>query len=49
MNEPASLPLFTPTIRGGGSWAMVLPRHTALRLTDPCGGANVAALFYNAD
>lgn len=44
-----SAPLLTQTIRGGGTWSMVLPRHTALHLTDPGGGANVAALFYNAD
>lgn len=49
MNVPASPPLLTQTIRGGGYWSMVMPRHTALRLTDPNGGANVAALFYNAD
>ncbi len=49
MNPPVSPPLLTQTLRGGGSWSMVLPRHTALRLTDPTGGANVAALFYNAD
>lgn len=49
MNASASPPLLTHTIRGGGSWSMVLPRHTALRLTDPHGGANVAALFYHAD
>jgi uncharacterized protein len=44
-----SPPLLSTTIRGGGYWSMILPRHTALRLTDPNGGANVAALFYNAD
>ena len=41
--------LLSHQIRGGHYWSMVLPRHTALTLTDPTGGANVAALFYNAD
>ena len=49
MNDSISAPLLTTTIRRGGYWSMVLPRHTSLRLTDPNGGANVAALFYNAD
>ena len=49
MNPSLSTPLLTTTIRGGGYWSMILPRHTALRLTDPRGGANAAALFYNAD
>ena len=47
-NSPTASP-FHYDIRGGGSWSMVLPRGSALRLTDPTGGANVAALFYNAD
>ncbi len=41
--------LLSHQIRGGHYWSMILPRHTALTLTDSTGGANVAALFYNAD
>ena len=49
MNVTAAPALLNQTIRGGGYWSMVLPRHTSLRLTDPNGGANAAVLFYNAD
>jgi uncharacterized protein len=37
------------TVPGGATWSHVLKRRTALRLTDPQGGANVAMLLYNAD
>jgi len=36
-------------LRGGAHWSGVVRRGTTLRLVDPMGGANVAALFYNAD
>lgn len=49
MNPSAPPPSHPIRIRGGHYWSMVLPRHTVLRLTDPFGGANAAALFYNAD
>ena len=41
--------LWEEKIRGGGMSSFVLKRHTALRLTDLEGGANVSALFFNAD
>lgn len=40
--------LWEETLRGGQTWSHVLDRGMALRLTDMEGGANVAALFYNA-
>jgi uncharacterized protein len=36
-------------LRGGAMWSWIMPRHARLRLTDVQGGANVVALFYNAD
>ena len=36
-------------LRGGQMWSRVLRRGQVLRLTDVEGGAQVAALFYNAD
>ena len=42
-------PLFQETLHPGATWSHVLKRGTALRLTDADGGANVGALFYNAD
>jgi uncharacterized protein len=36
-------------LRGGQMWSRVLRRGQTLRLTDPEGGAAVAALFYNAE
>ena len=41
--------LFTDTVWPGATWSHVLKRGTALRITDPHGGANVGALFYNWD
>ena len=41
--------LFQETLHPGATWSHVLKRGTALRLTDTDGGANVGALFYNAD
>jgi urea carboxylase-associated protein 2 len=41
--------LHTETLRGGAMASLVLRRGQTLRLTDPLGGANVSALFYNAN
>lgn len=41
--------LWKETVAGGGHWSGVLRRGTALRLVDLDGGANVSALFYNAE
>lgn len=40
--------LWETIIEGGETWSHVLKRGTGLRVTDTAGGANVAALFYNA-
>lgn len=40
--------LWEEDLRGGQTWSHVLKKHQAIRLTDLEGGANVAALFYNA-
>ena len=41
--------LFEETLHPGATWSHVLKRGTALRMTDTDGGANVGAIFYNAD
>ena len=41
--------IFKENLGGGSMWSWVLKRGTTLRLTDLEGGANVSALFYNAD
>ena len=41
--------LFEETLQPGAAWSHILKRGTALRLTDLEGGANVGAIFYNAD
>lgn len=41
--------LFEETLLPGATWSHVLKRGTAIRLTDVEGGANVGAIFYNAD
>ena len=41
--------LFEETLSPGAAWSHILKRGTALRLTDTEGGANVGAIFYNAD
>jgi urea carboxylase-associated protein 2 len=41
--------VFQETLAAGGGWSAVLKRHQVLRITDTNGGANVSALFYNAD
>lgn len=40
--------LWEEDLRGGQTWSQVLEKGMALRITDIEGGANVAALFYNA-
>lgn len=51
MSPLPSMPdeILSETLRGGAMWSWTLKRGTALRLTDPVGGANVSALFLNAD
>ena len=46
---PDDIPLFEEVLTPGAAWSHVLKRGTALRLTDTDGGANVGAIFYNAD
>lgn len=41
--------LFEEAVPGGATWSHVLKRGTALRITDPEGGANAGAIFYNGD
>jgi len=41
--------IFRELLPAGSGWSAVLKRHQVLRLTDTEGGANVSALFYNAD
>ncbi len=41
--------LFEDSIPPGATWSHLLKRGTALRLRDTEGGANVGAIFYNAD
>ena len=45
---PAQRHILHQVIPGGGMWSWRLPRHTGLRITDLEGGANVVALFFNA-
>lgn len=39
--------LFEETLPGGWAWSHILKKGTALRLTDPTGGACAALTFYN--
>ena len=39
--------IWEETVQPGASWSHVLKRGTVLRITDPEGGANAGALFYN--
>lgn len=48
MIPPAAL-LWEEFLPGGNHWSGRLRRGTALRLTDLQGGANVSALFFNAE
>jgi uncharacterized protein len=41
--------LWEELIQPGATWSHVLRRGTAVRITDMLGGANVGAMFYNAD
>jgi urea carboxylase-associated protein 2 len=41
--------VFSLDLPGGSRFSHVLKRHHVLRLEDSQGGANVSALFYNAD
>lgn len=41
--------LLSEMLRGGQMWSRVLKRGQVLRIIDTEGGAQVAALFYNAD
>lgn len=41
--------LWEEVVPGGNHWSGLMRRGTALRLTDLAGGANCAALFYNAE
>ncbi len=45
---PQAVPLLDEPLPGGAMRSFILPRGTALRLTDLEGGANVSALFFNA-
>jgi uncharacterized protein YcgI (DUF1989 family) len=47
MSTP-DMKLWMERIPGGGHWSGLVRRGTTLRLIDLQGGANVAALFYNA-
>nr|WP_315426628.1 urea amidolyase associated protein UAAP1 [uncultured Albidiferax sp.] len=46
---PANKLLWEEHLPGGNHWSGRLRRGTALRLTDCQGGANVSALFFNAE
>jgi hypothetical protein len=46
--EPARI-LLEEDLHPGSHWSFVLRRGLSLRITDREGGANVSALFYNAD
>jgi urea carboxylase-associated protein 2 len=41
--------LFEEVVEPGATWSHVLKRGTAVRITDTLGGANVGAIFYNAE
>ena len=45
----ASDVLWEELIQPGATWSHVLKRGTAVRITDMLGGANVGAMFYNAE
>ena len=46
---PANTLLWEEHLPGGNHWSGRLRRGTALRMTDLQGGANVSALFFNAE
>ena len=41
--------LWQDSIPAGAGWSHILRRGNALRITAPEAGANVGAMFYNAD
>jgi urea carboxylase-associated protein 2 len=41
--------VYREEVPAGAGWSAVVKRHQVLRIMDPGGGANVAALFYNRD
>jgi uncharacterized protein len=41
--------LFEEVVQPGATWSHIVKRGTALRITDVGGGANVGAIFYNAE
>lgn len=41
--------LFEEAVQPGATWSHIVKRGTALRITDTEGGANVGAIFYNAE
>ncbi len=43
------IPILEETLQGGAMWSWTLKRGTSLRLTAAAAGANVSALFLNAD
>jgi hypothetical protein len=46
MSSPA---LWEDVIQPGSSWSLILRRGREMRIEDPDGGANVAAVFFNFD
>jgi urea carboxylase-associated protein 2 len=46
--DPAA-PLLSETLRGGQMWSRVIKRGQRLRISDTEGGAQVAALLFNAE
>ena len=49
IGEETKKTLFEDVIQAGATWSHVLKRGTALRIIDTEGGANVGAIFYNAE
>lgn len=49
MNQALPSVLWEETVQAGSSWTHVLKRGTALRITALGDGANVPAVFFNAD
>lgn len=41
--------VFVEDLAPGGGWSRIVKRHNVLRIEDVRGGANVSALFFNAD
>ncbi len=48
-SDHAEAMVFREKLAAGSGWSAVVKRHQVLKLTDTEGGANVSALFYNAD